>query len=104
LEKHLGKFQEVFVKKPKTWQKKVGVAETDKQELIEAFRHVISVDTSSKTLEWEQYLSLKLDTQEKRENLAKKLHVCARSNKRLYRILNMLSMNYETTQKILSEK
>lgn len=80
---------------------KKGLAEADDIEIIKAIENVAIFNNHNKSMTWEEYLSLELDNQEKRNHLTNFLNISNCNNKQLFKRLNMLNIDKKKCLKII---
>lgn len=88
--------------------KKVGVEHARREDILEALSHLMSYDEELQdTLRYEEYLDLGLngrnDSAEKRELIARILHLGKPNAKTLYKRLNMLQLHKGDVEKLLGQ-
>lgn len=86
----------VFVEKSKAIAgKKVGVAQTKKEDILKAFENIKEFNKENKSITWDQFLELGLngysDSKEKRIAICKKLNIEYANAKTLFKWLNMMN-------------
>ncbi len=81
---------------------KIGVAEAYDQAIIKAFENCVTFtkDTNN-SITWEEYLSLGLNTQLKRQAVCNQLHISLCNNKQLYKRLNMMNLTKADVMKVI---
>ncbi|WP_027121811.1 ribonuclease M5 [[Mycoplasma] imitans] len=103
--KELKQYKEAFIDLDQLKDsKKKGIAEANDQVILSAFNNLISFDECiKKSITWEEYLSLDLNTKNKRLQLCNKLNIPYGNNKSLFRYLNLLKKNFSELKKLISE-
>ncbi len=91
---HLDYFQNIFIdpNKIKKNSKKIGVAEAQDSDILEAFKNIVTFDKNIQTISWDEYLSLNLNTQEKRKQICDLFKISVCNNKQLFKRLNMMGI------------
>lgn len=94
ISEHLDCFQNIFIdlKKIKKRSKKIGVAEADDNDILEAFKNIVTFDKKIKSISWDEYLSLNLNTQQKRKQICDLFKISLCNNKQLFKRLNMMGI------------
>lgn len=82
--------------------KKIGVAEASVESIIKAFENVTKFNKENKSIEWNDYIDLDLNSKDKRIFLCRKLNISYCNHKQLYKRLNMLNITYAEVLNILN--
>lgn len=84
--------------------KKIGIAEAEDKAIINAFNKITKFSKNNQSLQWNEYLSLELDTKNKRLKLCAKLNISYCNHKQLFKRLNMLNKSYEEIFKLVNKE
>ncbi|MGL5630706.1 MAG: ribonuclease M5 [Mycoplasmoidaceae bacterium] len=83
--------------------KKIGVAEACEKEIKESLKNLVTFSKNiDESITWHEYLSLALNTNEKRLALCKKLNICYLNHKQLFKVLNNLKLTNTDISKIIN--
>ena len=92
-----------FIDKNKfKFKKKVGIAESPNELIIEALGNIVTFDKTSESLSWNEYQNFKLDTKLKRKVVTDYLKISECNNKQLFKRLNMIGINMKTLGEIIN--
>ncbi|MGL4617156.1 MAG: ribonuclease M5 [Mycoplasmoidaceae bacterium] len=75
--------------------KKKGIAEAKDDSINKALNNFFSPLEKLSKISWEEYLSLGLNSKEKRLDICNKLNIPYYNHKQLFNILNIININYE---------
>ncbi|MGL4950485.1 MAG: ribonuclease M5 [Mycoplasma sp.] len=83
--------------------KKIGVAEAEKQAIINCFEKLVTFDSTKETLSWNDYQELNLDSKIKRKFITDYLEINECNHKRLFKHLNLMNVNIEQLKEIYAK-
>lgn len=87
------------------WKHKVGIEHASLEDILEAFDYISEGIVEENSLSWQEYIELglsgKVDSKEKRNVLAEKLHIGQANAKTFYRRLNMLQVTFEELERMM---
>ncbi|MGL4768921.1 MAG: ribonuclease M5 [Mycoplasmoidaceae bacterium] len=84
--------------------KKIGVAESYDNKIKESLKNLVTFSKNAdESITWNEYLTLSLNTNEKRLLLCNNLNICYLNHKQLFKILNYLKLTYNDINKIIND-
>ena len=105
---HLDEYQEcyIYAKNMKSGSKKIGIAEATDEAIITALNeHVINKKiNSTPSIQWDEYLTLNLDSKSKRLELCEALKINYCNHKQLFKQLNLIGLTYQDVLKIINDE
>jgi len=103
--KYFPNFENVYITKNdmEPFSKKIGVAEAKDEIIIKAFENKITFKKDNVSLDFSQYLSLDISTKILREKICEKIGISYCNNKKLFKTLNMLNINFDELKLIIKE-
>lgn len=106
ISQHLDNFQNAYITKNDMIEgkTKIGIAEASDDAIISAFKNLKTFNKAITSISWEQYLSLGINSKQKRKKITDhfKIHEC--NNKQLFKCLNMMGVNIKEVLEIMNEK
>lgn len=83
--------------------KKFGIAEAYDDALINAFNNLIKFDNNQQSLDWNDYLSLNLNTKQKRSIITCYFKLPECNHKKLFKWLNLMQITFIDLKEIIHE-
>lgn len=106
IQNNLKKCKNAFIKKSDILlnSKKIGIAEASDESIIKALSLVTTFNINSNySLSWNEYLSLNVNSKQKRILLTNKIGISYCNNKQLFKRINMLGLTLHDLKPIIEE-
>ncbi len=102
LQENIGSCKNAFIDKKKCkYKKKVGIAETPDEVVIEAIENVVTFEIRKESITWSEYIQLELNSKQRRNKITNHYMISECNNKTLFKRLNMMSVTKDDIKEIL---
>lgn len=101
---NLTNYKQAFIdKKTQKYDKKVGIAESDDNSIIDAIKNIATFNKNNQSLVWKDYLELNFDSKIKRLKITEYFKISECNHKQLFKCLNLMGIDIKKLESIIHD-